>query len=206
MCALLHLIIKVLRIKEPKYATLLKEVHLKTVQAQICSKASVYALWKQSHKKIKNKVQDQAEMQIAQKEEAGIQLTFEEFDFMAAVDRSAEVHLSKNCYDNDIFNMFTQDEQYTELLEPIPEPHQVLQNDSNIIYEVFSVEQGGGTVEQHPTNVEETRALYDSLYNNLAIEFEKVKISLGFCIGCCMKFVLNEGCRTKLLLGCGCCR
>ncbi|GKD08284.1 hypothetical protein Tco_1187969 [Tanacetum coccineum] len=34
-------------------------------------------------------------------------------------DGSAEVHLSENCYDNDIFNMFTQEEQYTELLEPI---------------------------------------------------------------------------------------
>ncbi|GKA98198.1 hypothetical protein Tco_0826092 [Tanacetum coccineum] len=49
-------------------------------------------------------------------------------------------------------------EQYTELLEPIPEPHQVQQNDSNVISEVSSVEQGGGTVEQHPaTHVEETR-------------------------------------------------
>ncbi|GJW05468.1 hypothetical protein Tco_1564324, partial [Tanacetum coccineum] len=39
-------------------------------------------------------------------------------------DGSAEVHNYDNCYDNEIFNMFTQDEQYTELLEPIPEPHQ----------------------------------------------------------------------------------
>nr|GFC19229.1 hypothetical protein [Tanacetum cinerariifolium] len=37
---------------------------------------------------------------------------------------SAEVHES---YDNnEIFNMFTQEEQYTELLEPIPEPQQNL--------------------------------------------------------------------------------
>ncbi|GJT73473.1 hypothetical protein Tco_1032759 [Tanacetum coccineum] len=56
-------------------------------------------------------------------------------------DRSAEVHHSENCYDNDIFNMFTQEEQYTELLEPIPEPHQVQQNDSNVISVVSSVEQ-----------------------------------------------------------------
>nr|GEY34408.1 hypothetical protein [Tanacetum cinerariifolium] len=28
-------------------------------------------------------------------------------------DRSVEAHLSKSCYDNDIFNMFTQKEQYT---------------------------------------------------------------------------------------------
>nr|GEV67178.1 RNA-directed DNA polymerase, eukaryota [Tanacetum cinerariifolium] len=40
-------------------------------------------------------------------------------------DRSAVVHNYENCYDNEIFNMFTQEEQYTELLEPIHEPHQV---------------------------------------------------------------------------------
>ncbi|GJV20974.1 hypothetical protein Tco_1369994 [Tanacetum coccineum] len=89
-------------------------------------------------------------------------------------DGSAEVHDYDNCYNNEIFNMFTQEEQYTELLEPIPEPHQVQQNDSNVISEVSSVEQGGGTVEQHPATVEETRAYFESLYNNLAIEVEKV--------------------------------
>nr|GEY39859.1 hypothetical protein [Tanacetum cinerariifolium] len=87
---------------------------------------------------------------------------------------SAEVHNYKDCYDNEIFNMLTQEEQYTELLEPIPEPHQVPHNDNNVIFEVFSVEQSGKTVEKHPVNVEETRVLYDSLYNNLAIEVEKV--------------------------------
>ncbi|GJS37723.1 hypothetical protein Tco_0536105 [Tanacetum coccineum] len=153
----------------------------------------------------------QKQMQIAQKKEAGIQLTQEEFDFMADagayeeiervnanctlkdnlqqastsgtqtdkapvydLDELAEVHHSENCYDNDIFNMFTQEEQYTELLEPIPESHQVPQNDSNVISEVSSVEQSGGTVEQHPATPEETRALYDSLYNNLSTEVEKV--------------------------------
>ncbi|GJS73100.1 hypothetical protein Tco_0705941 [Tanacetum coccineum] len=54
--------------------------------------------------------------------------------------RIAEVHHSENYYDNDIFNMFIQEEQYTELLEPIPEPHQVQQNDSNVISAVSSVE------------------------------------------------------------------
>nr|GEW72148.1 hypothetical protein [Tanacetum cinerariifolium] len=85
-------------------------------------------------------------------------------------DGSAEVHKYKDCYDNEIFNMFTQEEQYTELLEPIPEPHQVPQNDNNVISDVFSVERNGGTVE----NVEETCALYDSLSNNLSIEVEKI--------------------------------
>nr|GEU47446.1 retrovirus-related Pol polyprotein from transposon TNT 1-94 [Tanacetum cinerariifolium] len=89
-------------------------------------------------------------------------------------DGSAEVYNYKDCCDNDIFNMFTQEEQYTELLEPIPESHQVPQNDNNVISEVTSILQSGETVEQHPANVEETRVLYDSLYHNLAIEVEKV--------------------------------
>nr|GEW53107.1 phospholipase-like protein [Tanacetum cinerariifolium] len=90
------------------------------------------------------------------------------------LDRSAEVHDYENYDDNEIFNMFTQEEQYTELLKPIPEQHQVPQNDNNVIFEVTSGEQDGETVEQHPANFEETHALYDSLYHNLAIEVEKV--------------------------------
>ncbi|GJZ21762.1 hypothetical protein Tco_0558801, partial [Tanacetum coccineum] len=62
-------------------------------------------------------------------------------------DGSAEVHEYDNCYNNEIFNMFTQEEH---------------------------VEQSGGTVEQHPATVEETRAYFESLYINLAIEVEKV--------------------------------
>nr|GFA06072.1 hypothetical protein [Tanacetum cinerariifolium] len=89
-------------------------------------------------------------------------------------DGLAEVHDYEKCYDNEIFNMFTQEEQYIELLEPIPEQHQVPQNGNNVISEVTSVEQSGETVEQYPTNFEETRALYDSLYHNLEIEVEKV--------------------------------
>nr|GFC01252.1 Gag-Pol polyprotein [Tanacetum cinerariifolium] len=47
-------------------------------------------------------------------------------------DGSAEVH--KNYDDNEIFNMFTQEEQYTELLEPIPELHQVPHNDNDVVF------------------------------------------------------------------------
>nr|GEW86490.1 hypothetical protein [Tanacetum cinerariifolium] len=39
------------------------------------------------------------------------------------LDGTSEVHDSYNCYDNEIFNMFTQEGQYTELLEPISKPH-----------------------------------------------------------------------------------
>nr|GFB15197.1 hypothetical protein [Tanacetum cinerariifolium] len=50
-------------------------------------------------------------------------------------DGSAEVYDYENCDNNEIFNMFTQEEQYTELLEPIPKQHQVPQNDNNVISE-----------------------------------------------------------------------
>nr|GEU58523.1 hypothetical protein [Tanacetum cinerariifolium] len=64
--------------------------------------------------------------------------------------------------------------EYIELLEPIHESHQVPQNDSNVISEVSSVEQGGGIVEQRSTNVKETRVYHESLFHNLAAEVEKV--------------------------------
>nr|GFA50708.1 hypothetical protein [Tanacetum cinerariifolium] len=60
------------------------------------------------------------------------------------IDGSAEVH--KNYDNNEIFNMFTQDEQYTELLEPIPELHHVPHNNNDVVSEVTSVEQGGKIV------------------------------------------------------------
>nr|GFB11453.1 hypothetical protein [Tanacetum cinerariifolium] len=87
-------------------------------------------------------------------------------------DGSAEVH--ENYDNNEIFNMFTQEVHYIELLEPIPEPQQVPQNHNKVISEVTDMEQDGETVEKHSANFEETRALYESLYQNLAVEVEKV--------------------------------
>ncbi|GJV62084.1 integrase, catalytic region, zinc finger, CCHC-type containing protein [Tanacetum coccineum] len=55
-------------------------------------------------------------------------------------DGLAKVHHFENCYDNEILNMFTQEEQYTELLEPITEPHPVQQHTSNVIFVEPSVE------------------------------------------------------------------
>nr|GEZ15418.1 hypothetical protein [Tanacetum cinerariifolium] len=60
--------------------------------------------------------------------------------FVYDTDGSAEVH--ENYDNNKIFNMFTQEEQYTEILEPIPEPQQVPQNDNNVISKATNVEQG----------------------------------------------------------------
>ncbi|GJY45920.1 hypothetical protein Tco_0434983 [Tanacetum coccineum] len=117
----------------------------------------------------------QTQLLIVQKEEAGIQLQAEEFDLMAAAADLDEIVIC-NKHQHRIFNMFTQEEQYTELLEPILEPHQVPQNDSNVISEVSSVEQGGGIVEQHSANVEEIRVYHESLFHNLAVKVEKVNL------------------------------
>ncbi|GKB98267.1 retrovirus-related pol polyprotein from transposon TNT 1-94 [Tanacetum coccineum] len=62
-------------------------------------------------------------------------------------DRPAEVHNYDNCYDNEIFNMVTQEEH---------------------------VEQSRGTVEPYPATVKETRAYHKLLFYNLAAEVEKV--------------------------------
>nr|GEV68660.1 hypothetical protein [Tanacetum cinerariifolium] len=132
----------------------------------------------------------QTRLLIAQKEEVGIQLQAKEFDLMAAAADLNEIkEVNANCIlmanlqqlstlgtQTDKAPVYDSDgsAEYTELLEPIPEPHKVPQNDINVIPEVSSMEQGGGTVEQHPTHVEEKHVLYDSLYNNLATEVEKV--------------------------------
>nr|GEU88734.1 retrovirus-related Pol polyprotein from transposon TNT 1-94 [Tanacetum cinerariifolium] len=47
-------------------------------------------------------------------------------------DGSSGVHDYENCDDNEIFNMFTQKEQYTELLEPIPKQHQ---HDPSVVHD-----------------------------------------------------------------------
>nr|GEW96494.1 retrovirus-related Pol polyprotein from transposon TNT 1-94 [Tanacetum cinerariifolium] len=88
-------------------------------------------------------------------------------------DGSAEVH--ENYDDNEIFNMFTQEEQYTELLEPIPESHQVPHKDNDVISEVTSMEQSGETVEQHPANFEETRESVDSDFARFNIIITSLK-------------------------------
>nr|GFC39560.1 hypothetical protein [Tanacetum cinerariifolium] len=132
----------------------------------------------------------QTQLLIAQKEEVGIQLQAEEFDLMAAAADLDEIEkVNANCIlmanlqqasasgtQSDKAPVYDSDgsAEYTELLKHIPEQHQVPQNDSNAISEVTSMEQCGETVEQHSANFKETRALYDSLYQNLAIEVEKV--------------------------------
>nr|GFC59299.1 hypothetical protein [Tanacetum cinerariifolium] len=106
----------------------------------------------------------------------GIQLQAEEYDLMAATADLDEIkEVNANCIlMANLQQASSSEEQYTELLEPIPEPQQVPQNDNDVISEVTDVEQDGEIVEQHSANFEETRALYESLYQNLAVEVDKV--------------------------------
>nr|GEX79861.1 hypothetical protein [Tanacetum cinerariifolium] len=80
---------------------------------------------------------------------------------------SSEVHLNDNCYDNEIFNMFTQEEQYTDLLEPIPEPQLVPQNDNHVTSVIPSMVHSGGTVETSSAPNEEIHAHHETVYRNL---------------------------------------
>nr|GEY07548.1 uncharacterized mitochondrial protein AtMg00810-like [Tanacetum cinerariifolium] len=82
----------------------------------------------------------QTQLLIAQKEEEQASTSGTQSDKAPIYDSdgSAEVHDYENCDDNEIFNMFTQEEQYSKLLEPFPEQNQVPQNDNNVISEVKS--------------------------------------------------------------------
>ncbi|GJW33288.1 hypothetical protein Tco_0053320 [Tanacetum coccineum] len=97
----------------------------------------------------------QNQLLIAQKEEAGIQLQAEECDLMDATADLEEIEeVNANCIlmanlqqastsgtQPDKAPVYDSDGS-AELLEPIPEPHQVLQNNSNVISDAPSVEQG----------------------------------------------------------------
>ncbi|GJZ17909.1 hypothetical protein Tco_0554032 [Tanacetum coccineum] len=140
---------------------------------------------------------------IAQKEEAGTQLTKEEFDFMADADAYEETErVNANCTLKDnLQQASTSGTQTNKAL--VYDSYGSAENDSNVISVVSSVKQSGETVEQHPANVEETRSLYDSLYNNLATKFEKVNSvnrnqeKYDKLERCYQKSVYQEQCLTK---------
>nr|GEU58882.1 hypothetical protein [Tanacetum cinerariifolium] len=95
------------------------------------------------------------------------------------IDDLAEVQLNDNCYDNVIFNMFTQKEQYTDLLEPILEPQLVPQNDNHVTSVAPSMVHSGGTVEISSAPNEETRAHQETVYHNLVDQVAQ-KMALGY--------------------------
>nr|GEX97694.1 hypothetical protein [Tanacetum cinerariifolium] len=116
----------------------------------------------------------QTQLLIAQKEEAGIQLQTEECDLMAAAADLDEIEeVNANCILMANLQQASTSSTQTDST-PVYDSVGSAENNNNVISEDTSVEQGGETVEQHPANFEETRALYESLYQNLAIKVEKV--------------------------------
>nr|GEW34740.1 hypothetical protein [Tanacetum cinerariifolium] len=92
----------------------------------------------------------------------GIQLQAEEYDLMVVVADLEEIkEVNANCI-------------LMANLQQASTSDGSAENDNDVISEDTSVEQGGEIVKQHPANFEETRALYESLYQNLAIEVEKI--------------------------------
>ncbi|GKB76608.1 retrovirus-related pol polyprotein from transposon TNT 1-94 [Tanacetum coccineum] len=102
----------------------------------------------------------QTQLLIAQKEEAGIQLQVEEFDLMAAaVDLDEIEEVNANCIlMANLQQASTLGTQTDKAL--VYDLNGPAENDSNVISEVSSVEQDGGTVDQHPATVEETQEVY----------------------------------------------
>ncbi|GKC49861.1 hypothetical protein Tco_1072606 [Tanacetum coccineum] len=105
----------------------------------------------------------QTQLLIAQKEEVGIQLQAEEFDLIVDVGDLDEIEeVNANCI---LMANLQQASTFGLRLKTLP---------SMTPMDQLSVEQDGGTVEQHPATVKETRAYFESLYNKLAIEVDKV--------------------------------
>nr|GFA00012.1 hypothetical protein [Tanacetum cinerariifolium] len=98
----------------------------------------------------------------------------EEYDLMAAAADLDEIEeVNANCILMANLQQASTSGTQTDTA-PIYDYDGSAENDNNVISEDTSVEQGGETVEQHHVKFEETRALYESLYQNLAIVVEKV--------------------------------
>nr|GEV66503.1 hypothetical protein [Tanacetum cinerariifolium] len=100
----------------------------------------------------------------------------EEYDLMAAasdLDKIEEVNA--NCILMANLQQASTSGTQTDSA-PVYDTDGSAETDNDVISEDTSVEQDGETVEQHPANFEETCALYESLYQNLAIEVEKVNL------------------------------
>nr|GEX43879.1 hypothetical protein [Tanacetum cinerariifolium] len=63
---------------------------------------------------------------------------------------------------------------------PVYDSDRSAENDSNVRSRVLGVEQEGRTVEQHPGTIEETRAYFESLYNNLKLKLRTSTRSIDF--------------------------
>ncbi|GKC64601.1 retrovirus-related pol polyprotein from transposon TNT 1-94, partial [Tanacetum coccineum] len=121
-------------------------------------------------------------------EEARIQLQAGEFDLMVAAADCEEIEeVNANCILMANLQQASTSGSHADKA-PVYDSDGSTKNHSNVIPTDSSMDPSednapktytlkalsGGIVEQHPAIVEETRAFYESLYNNLVIEVEKV--------------------------------
>ncbi|GJS35823.1 hypothetical protein Tco_0534205 [Tanacetum coccineum] len=115
----------------------------------------------------------QTRLLIAQKEEAGIQLQAEEFDFMAATTDYEEIEeVNANCILMANFQQASTSGTHADKA-PIYDSYGLAEDDNNVILIDSNINPSGGEVEQLPATIEEIRGFYESLYNNLVIEVQK---------------------------------
>nr|GFA87770.1 retrovirus-related Pol polyprotein from transposon TNT 1-94 [Tanacetum cinerariifolium] len=129
----------------------------------------------------------------------GIQLQAEEFDFIATAGDLDEIEeANANCIlMENLQNASTSGSQldkapYTDLLEPIPEPQLVPQNDNHVTSIASSMVQSGGTVETSSAPNEETRAHQETNYHNLVEQVAQWCVDSG-----CSKHMTGD---IKLLI------
>nr|GEU39067.1 hypothetical protein [Tanacetum cinerariifolium] len=116
----------------------------------------------------------QTQLLIAQKEEAGIQLQAEEFDFMAAAGDLDKIEkVNANCIlMANLQHASISDTQLDKApvydtdgsAEPIPEPQLIPHNDKHVTSVAPSMVQSGGTIETSSAPNEETRAHHETVY------------------------------------------
>ncbi|GJX28503.1 ribonuclease H-like domain-containing protein [Tanacetum coccineum] len=78
-----------------------------------------------------------------------------------------------NYYDNRIYNMFSHEEQHSELPESSQGTYVEQHYDSNIMVETIDVDFSGGDVKQYAVNNEETNAYCETLLNNFKVEIDR---------------------------------
>ncbi|GJZ47530.1 retrovirus-related pol polyprotein from transposon TNT 1-94 [Tanacetum coccineum] len=81
-------------------------------------------------------------------------------------------HLARNC----TVRPMRRDDAYLQTHKHRQRVLRLTKLPSMIQTDQLSMEQSWGTVDQHPVTVEETRAYFETLYNNLAIEVDKVNM------------------------------
>nr|GEZ13918.1 hypothetical protein [Tanacetum cinerariifolium] len=119
----------------------------------------------------------QTQLLIAQRKKAGIQLQAEEFDFMAAAGDLDEIEeVNANCILMENLQQASTSEQYTNLLEPIPEIQLVPHNDNHVTSVAPSMVQSRGTVETSFALNEETCAHHETVYHNLVDQVTHVNM------------------------------